>query len=103
MQYLTFNTSLEYFNSIVNYGKPVPDNNGCYHIKFCTNIELARAVYKSFKAKSPKLGTLLTFHVNRDKTNVIFGGRFPADSKAKNFIYDLIDTHKAQHGKKLAS
>jgi hypothetical protein len=102
MNYLTHNTALEYFNSINQYGKPVLDNKGSYHIKFCTNIELARAVYTEFKAKSPSLRALLTFHVNKAKTNVIFGGRFPNDSRAKNLIYDLIDKHKAQHGKKLA-
>lgn len=102
MSYLNFNTSLEYFNSIndINgkslYGKALPDNNGCYHIKFFCNIDLGRAVYTDFLAKHAKLGSLLTFHVTRDKQSVIFGGKFPADSRAKNILWDLMDQCKVK-------
>ena len=108
MSYLNFNTSLEYFNSIIDsnnkslYGKAVNDNNGCYHIKFYCNIELARIVREQFAAQYPKLYTLYTFHVTKNKDAVIFGGKFPVDSRAKNILYDLLDKYKATHGKRLA-
>lgn len=105
MSYLNYNTSLEYFNSIPSYGKAVPESNskgqltGFYHIKFNCNIELARAVYMEFLKLRPSLTNIITFHVNMEGTGVIFGGRFSAESKAKNTLYDLLDKHKLTLGK----
>lgn len=102
MSYLKYNTSLEYFNSISSYGKAVPETNsqgltGFYNIKFNCNIDLARAVYKDFVKAKPN--STITFHVNMDSTAVIFGGRFSAESRAKNLLYDLLDKHKIALGK----
>lgn len=102
MLYLKYNTSLEYFNSIPAYGKAIPESNsqgltGFYNIKFNANIELARAVYKDFVKAKPN--STITFHVNMEGTGVIFGGRFSAESRAKNLLYDLLDKHKLTLGK----
>ena len=100
MKYLNINTRLEYFNSLCDndgkaiYGKPIADNAGCYHIKFCCKYDLAVLIGKEFKAKYPTPAPMLTCHVNKLKTNIIFGGKFPVDSRAKNILWDLMDKHK---------
>jgi hypothetical protein len=90
-----FNTALEYFNSITAYGKCLPvQNTECYDIKFCCKIDSARKIVIEFRKTSPNMKDNLLFHVNKDETRVIFGGRFRLDSRAKNFLYDLITKHK---------
>lgn len=90
-----FNTPLEYFNSIQSYGKALPiAGTNKYHIKFCCNIDSARAIVLEFRATLPDLKDNLLFHVNKDKTRVIFGGMFTQESRIKNYLYDLIQKHK---------
>ena len=89
------NTALEYFNSIEAYGKAINiKNTEFYDIKFCCRIDSARNIVLEFHKSLPNMKDNLLFHVNKDKTKVIFGGRFKLDSKIKNFLYDLIAKHK---------
>jgi hypothetical protein len=100
MLYTTYSNSLEYFNSIPSYGRAVAETNSeCYNIKFNCNIELARAVWRDFVGVRPDLKKYLQYHVNLKGTAVLFGGRFPQESRAKNLLYDLIDKHKELNGK----
>lgn len=100
MLYTTHTNSLEYFNSIPCYGKAVAETNSpCYNIKFHCNVQLARAVWRDFVKARPELKKYLQYHVNLKGTAVLFGGRFPLESRAKNLLYDLIDKHKEVHGK----
>jgi len=88
-------TPLEYFNSINNYGIVVPIKGTDHHdIKFCCKIESARGIITEFRATLPNLTQDLIFHVNKEKTKVLFGGRFHNNSRVKNFLYDLIAKHK---------
>jgi hypothetical protein len=88
-------THLPYFNSINSYGISVPIKGTDYHdIKFSCKIDSARAIVLEFRATLPELKESLLFHVNMDKTKVLFGGRFHNNSRVKNFLYDLIAKHK---------
>ena len=90
-----FNTALEYFNSIESYGKVIPvKNTNSYHIKFSCKIDSARNIVLEFRKTLPDLKDKLVFHVNKDKTRVIFGGMFTQESRVKNYLYDLIAKHK---------
>jgi hypothetical protein len=88
-------TPLEYFNSINNYGIVVPIKGTDHHdIKFCCKIESAGKIIREFRAALPHLTQDLIFHVNKENTKVLFGGRFHNNSRVKNFLYDLIAKHK---------
>ena len=95
MKNFNHSTPLEYFNSINSFGIVVPIKGTDYHdVKFCCKIESARAIVTEFRATLPQLRESLIFHVNKDKTKVLFGGRFHNNSRVKNFLYDLIAKHK---------
>jgi hypothetical protein len=95
MNTYNYNTALEYFNSIEAYGKAIDIKGTEYHdIKFCCRIDSARNIVLEFHKTLPHMKDNLAYHVNKDKTKVIFGGRFKLDSRVKNFLYDLIAKHK---------
>jgi hypothetical protein len=95
MKTYNHNTALNYFNSINSYGIVVPLKGTDHHdIKFCCKIESARSIFTEFRATLPQLKEDLIFHVNKEQTKVIFGGRFHNNSRVKNFLYDLIAKHK---------
>ena len=92
MSYLNYPTTLEYFNSIPDYGTITPESsNTQYDIKFIYEIKLARLVYKALLVRYPKLN--FTFH--KTKTDkVIIGGRFPNTINMRKIIFDLRDSLK---------
>ena len=104
MKYTECIYSLDYFNSMPCYAKPIAETNkfdqptGFYYIKFCCNINLARAVYSEFIRIRPLLKDKLKFHVNLEETKVIFGGRFMSCSTTAHTFYTLLSKHKAAHG-----
>jgi len=71
-------TTLEKFNKIPVYGKPVTYGN-LYFIKWRMTLEKARAFYKKLVAQHPNLKRDIMFHVTM-KQHVIIGGRFDAKS-----------------------
>ena len=95
MKTYNHNTALEYFNSIEAYGKALPiKDTDYYDIKFCCKIDSARNIVLEFHKTLPHMKDHLAYHVNMDKTKVIFGGRFTLNSRIKNYLYDLIAKHK---------
>ena len=95
MKTYNYNTALEYFNSIEAYGKAINiKDTDVYDIKFRCKIDSARKIVLEFQKTLPNLKEDLAFHVNKEKTNVIFGGRFTINSRIKNYLYDLIAKHK---------
>ena len=95
MKTYNHNTALEYFNSIEAYGKALPiKDTDYYDIKFCCKIDNARNIVLEFHKTLPHMKDDLAYHVNMDKTRVIFGGRFTLNSRVKNYLYDLIAKHK---------
>jgi len=88
-------TALEYFNSIEAYGKALPiKDTDYYDIKFSCKIDSARKIVMEFQRVLPDLKEDLAFHVNKEETRVLFGGRFTLNSRVKNYLYDLIAKHK---------
>jgi len=104
MKYTECIYTLEYFNSMPCYGKAIPETNkydqptGFYYIKFCCNINLARAVYTEFVRIRPLLKDKIKFHVNREETKVIFGGRFMSCSLTANVLYNLLAKYREAYG-----
>jgi hypothetical protein len=90
-----FKSNLDYFRSIPSFGKAINiKGTEFYDIKFCCNIDLARKIVIEFRKTLPDKKDNLLFHVNKDETNVTFGGRFTINSRIKNYLYDLIAKHK---------